>query len=101
MDNNLKTRRWQALRASLIHDDTPCAHCGATPGARGLDLDHITPRALGGDIYDPANLRALCQHCNRSAGQRLGQFLRATRRPRLQSHFLVSTGSMRVGPGSE
>lgn len=35
-------------------------------------VDHIVPRALGGPLYDPANLRAACHVCN--ASRRLVRF---------------------------
>lgn len=43
-----------------------CAACQASL-ARGYEIDHIQPIALGG-IHDDANLQLLCRHCNRSKG---------------------------------
>ncbi|HXF37214.1 MAG TPA: HNH endonuclease signature motif containing protein [Actinomycetota bacterium] len=28
-------------------------------------MDHIVPRALGGAVFDPGNLRAVCASCHR------------------------------------
>lgn len=60
-------------RASLI-DGAPCWRCGL-PMYRWqkLDLDHVTPRALGG-----AGGPAVLAHasCNRSAGATLGNRMR-------------------------
>lgn len=59
-----------------------CAYCGWAPGDpvpqaksgrplyRGLELDHIHPRALGG-TDDPKNLQVLCSSCNASKGARI------------------------------
>jgi len=38
-----------------------------------LEVDHVVPVALGGT--DSHGLRVLCQHCNRSAGAKLGNAL--------------------------
>ena len=79
----LNTYRWQQLRATLItaaadrHD--PCAICGqpidyTAPGTtpQGATIDHTTPRALGGDPWDPTGLRVTHHRCNTLRGARLG-----------------------------
>lgn len=66
-------RRWPpALRgpdgparlAIFARDGNRCAigmeGCTVTP----TDLDHIIPLSLGGEPFDPTNLRAACSHCN-------------------------------------
>lgn len=97
--NPLNTSRWKKLRDHLVHDHSACALCGATPGRHLLDLDHITPRAHGGDPYNTDNLRVLCRNCNRSRGAKLRQFFTPPSTPRAATRFSVCTGSMRVGPG--
>ena len=60
--NPLNTSRWKKLRDHLVHDHSACALCGATPGRHLLDLDHITPRAHGGDLLRGAALDWLLQY---------------------------------------
>ena len=70
----------QADRKRLLarlRDGTPCPRCGQ-PMYRWqrLDRDHVVDRALGG-TDGPAVLSH--QHCNRSAGARMGNQMRGTR----------------------
>ena len=73
-------RRRKALLPAAI--GTPCP--GPADGIRSrkctgiiingyADLDHTVPRALGGTAGD----RIICSSCNRAAGARLGNKLRA------------------------
>jgi hypothetical protein len=55
-------------RAVWQRDRGRCVKCGST---RYLQLDHIHPRALGGD-NTPANLRLLCRAHNQRAAIRAG-----------------------------
>lgn len=32
---------------------------------RAEEVDHIIPRAAGGPMFDPGNLRAVCRNCHR------------------------------------
>lgn len=72
--------RHQALRRALLPHayGTPCPRCGRLMlHGQELDLDHVElPRALGGR---PGTGRMAHRHCNRSAGARLGNALRAAR----------------------
>lgn len=52
-------RRWQALRARILRAEPLCRTCGAP----ATDVDHITPRHLGG-TDDPTNLAPLCRTCH-------------------------------------
>lgn len=45
-------------------DSFCCQYCGAKPPEVVLELDHITPLALGG-VDDKGNLITACQPCNR------------------------------------
>lgn len=65
------------LRATL-QDGEPCWRCGQPMYHwQALDRDHLTARALGG-----ANGPAVLAHasCNRSAGARLGNRMRGSRK---------------------
>ena len=74
------TAAWRKLRAEILADHPDCAMCGL-PGAD--ELDHIIPAALGGQPTRD-NVRSVHARCNRAAGARLGNALRAGKRPRLE-----------------
>jgi 5-methylcytosine-specific restriction endonuclease McrA len=65
---------------AALQDGDPCSQCGG-PMDHGqeLELDHLTPRVLGG-IGGPTALAH--KHCNRAAGARLRNKLRPLRKPR-------------------
>lgn len=44
-----------------------CARCGRLFERNMVDVDHIIPKSKGGPDH-PANLQAMCKHCNRSKG---------------------------------
>ena len=55
-------------------DQSRCAFCGPAgrcSETRGLEIDHVTPWALGGRSDDAANLRLLCRAHNQSEAARL------------------------------
>lgn len=54
-----KRLRFEVLR----RDNFRCVYCGATPAESELHLDHVVPRALGGQDT-PENLAASCADCN-------------------------------------
>ncbi len=59
---NIKREVWQSAHGN-------CQNCGST---YALEIDHITPRARGGQDYRE-NLRLLCRSCNqRQAIKKLG-----------------------------
>lgn len=69
-------RAWRRLRAYVLaRDQYQCQRMNPLTGIRcgrpATDAGHILDVALGGTDH-PANLRAECAHCNRSAGARLG-----------------------------
>lgn len=69
---NRKTRkalRFQEYLMIAVRSDQKCELCGRGPPEVSLDIDHIIPVSRGGDnAY--FNLRFLCQHHNRSRGNR-------------------------------
>lgn len=51
----------------LRRDGFACRYCGATADETQLHVDHLVPRALGGDDH-PTNLVAACRDCNLGKG---------------------------------
>lgn len=63
---------WQAIRADVLERDAyECQIRGDECTGRATEVDHIVPSSNGGAFYDPANLRAACEKCNRSRGARM------------------------------
>jgi hypothetical protein len=63
-----------------------CVYCGGTFAALDLTVDHVQPRARGGDHSD-GNLVACCRACNTAkGGVAAWSFLAA--RPELRRNFL-------------
>ena len=56
-------------RGVLARDQYTCQYCGARPGRSALTLDHVVPRARGGQ-RTWQNLVAACGPCNRRKGDR-------------------------------
>lgn len=54
----------QRLRYEILRrDNHMCRYCGVTAAEVKLTVDHVVPKALGGND-DPSNLAAACQPCN-------------------------------------
>jgi 5-methylcytosine-specific restriction endonuclease McrA len=53
----------------LARDGEACQYCGCRPGRAELTLDHIVPRAQGGES-SWENLVAACRPCNARKGNR-------------------------------
>jgi Restriction endonuclease len=58
------TRAWRRIRAAVLARDAWRCHWCGRPAAT---VDHLVPRARGGDD-NPANLTAACSRCNSSRG---------------------------------
>ena len=56
--------RWQKLRRRMLVGRPRCHWCGGV----ATTIDHVVPRALGGAMYDPANLVPACVPCNARRG---------------------------------
>ena len=68
-DFRLNTRAYHALRRMVLdRDNGRCQIKGPTCRGVGTVVDHIIPRAEGGDVWDPRNLRAACVPCNGRGG---------------------------------
>ena len=60
----LKSRRWKALRQTILErDDWACVDCGERH--RRLEVDHIVPVRNRPDLsFAPANLATRCSACH-------------------------------------
>lgn len=75
---DLKSYRWQQVRLKVLErDGWICWLCGlpidrgAPPRSRwSASVDHIVPRSKGGNLLDPANLRAAHHGHNSARGNR-------------------------------
>lgn len=57
----LGTQRWKDIRkAVLARDGYTCGYCGRDANT----VDHIIPRAKGGDMWSLDNLISACGKCN-------------------------------------
>jgi 5-methylcytosine-specific restriction endonuclease McrA len=79
----------------LERDGFTCQYCGATPGRAGLTLDHVLPRAQGGETTWENSVTA-CQACNSRKGNRTpaqaGMALRST--PRQPTMLRVASADL-------
>lgn len=56
---------WEKVRELVLQRDRTCRWCGAP----ATEVDHLTPRARGGE-HTPENLVASCRRCNLRRGAR-------------------------------
>jgi 5-methylcytosine-specific restriction endonuclease McrA len=64
---SIGTQRWKNLRLTILaRDGYTCYACGGEAN----QVDHIYPRAKGGDTFDPLNCAAICAKCNGLKGDR-------------------------------
>ena len=56
-------RSWSAVRYDILERDSyVCWICGIKDDVR--DIDHILPKSLGWDEWNPDNLQVLCRDCH-------------------------------------
>ena len=64
----LGSKKWKDLRLRVLaRDGRICYVCGG----EATQVDHITPRVKGGDMWDMDNLAAICARCNQRKGDRV------------------------------
>ena len=57
-----QSKRWRLLRKHILRrDGYRCRLCNR---AGRLEVDHATPIVMGGDWWNPSNLRAVCRSCH-------------------------------------
>ena len=84
----LGTGQWKKLRLMVLaRDGYTCYACGG----EAKEVDHLWPRAKGGDTFDPLNCAAICRGCNLAKGDRF--FNPAPTPPVFQGSSLPSTYS--------
>lgn len=52
--------RWKRVRDIVLRNNPACAKCGRL----AEEVDHILPYSMGGEMFDLANLQALCKECH-------------------------------------
>lgn len=63
-NRSVRTSSIAGIRRSVFQNArNKCENCGST---YALEIDHIRPKALGGNSEE-GNLRVLCRHCNQRA----------------------------------
>ena len=98
---DLRTYRYQKLRAAFLTDKTQCHWCGTT--AARLTIDHVVPVALmhEGTGLTPLSVQnwvAACLRCNASRGAKLSALARQNRRPRRAAIGYAPPDGRSVGP---
>ena len=75
-DSFYQSAAWRAIRPIILERDgwkcqvpklggKPGEVCGKTEHPKeSMPVDHIIPKADGGELLDPENLRASCVYCN-------------------------------------
>jgi 5-methylcytosine-specific restriction protein A len=68
-DARIQTRAYRLLRLWVLDRDRgQCQIRGPKCTQLATEVDHIVSRADGGQVFDPANLRAACRPCNAARG---------------------------------
>lgn len=79
-DAQIQTRTYKLLRRAVLQrDGYVCQIRGPHCTTEATCVDHVTPRADGGAIYDPANMRASCWRCNSGRNAERTNAMRAAR----------------------
>lgn len=73
----LTSAEWRRARAAALRRDRHrCVQCGRA----AEEVDHIRPRAMGGEVYALSNLQSMCKSCHkRKTAQEAGQIRRYMR----------------------
>lgn len=66
MDEFNRNNSWFFVRKDVLRRDKyKCSICKTRFRKALLDVDHIIPVQMGGQLFDKANLRTLCKECHR------------------------------------
>ena len=67
MDEFNRNNSWFFVRKDVLRRDRyTCKICKQRLRKRFLDVDHIIPIQMGGQLFDKENLRTLCKDCHKS-----------------------------------
>ena len=66
MNHFNRENSWFWIRKDVLRRDKwKCAICGERFRKKELDVDHIIPVNMGGQLLDKKNLRTLCRPCHK------------------------------------
>ena len=66
MDEFNRNHSWHFVRKDVLRRDKyHCSICKKRFRKAYLDVDHIIPVQMGGQLFDKANLRTLCRECHK------------------------------------
>ena len=62
-----RNNSWYWVRKDILRrDNYRCSICKKRSRKAQLDVDHIIPVQMGGQLFEKANLRTLCKECHRA-----------------------------------
>jgi len=62
-----RNNSWFFVRKDVLRRDKyTCCICKQRMRKKFLDVDHIIPVQMGGQLFDKDNLRTLCKECHKS-----------------------------------
>ena len=94
------SERWAKVREAQLTRAPNCRVCTALGfTTRATEVDHITPRSMGGALFDPRNLQSLCKTHHSSKTQRLDRNA-ATRRAHQHDHGVLDQDGFALRVGS-
>lgn len=66
MDKFNRNNSWYFVRKDVLRrDNYRCSICKKRFRKAFLDVDHIIPVKIGGNVFDKGNLRTLCKECHK------------------------------------
>lgn len=67
MDEFNRNNSWFWVRKDVLRRDRyTCSICRQRLKKRFLDVDHIVPVRIGGNLFEKDNLRTLCKECHKA-----------------------------------
>ena len=67
MEEFNRNNRWFFVRKDVLRRDKyRCSICEKRFRKAELEVDHIIPVQMGGQLFDKENLRTLCKECHRA-----------------------------------
>ena len=67
MEEFNRNNSWFWIRKDVLRRDRyTCSICKTRLRKKELDVDHIIPVQMGGQLFDKLNLRTLCKECHKA-----------------------------------